>query len=233
MEPFLADAGETLVIYFGMDAAHQSPYGNLYKDYIVIIIMTKNCEYWSLRKWLSQQHMAPQGLVYFTSFNKLVEMMNSENFDPDSYKSKSKQNNRKKKNKEDKGKEVVWAIIEPTELIPDAPLNDPSPTEQDSDSEASSEEDNSSEEDDEEADMRRVFALIKSWHYEDNDLFDPEAEEERQYADYDKAINAIKIIGCAATEPLYENDDYAHEDHTDSKFDDYHAMWPGGGPMPH
>ena len=45
MEPFLADAGETLVTYLGMDAAHQSPYDTLYKDYIVTIIMTKNCGY--------------------------------------------------------------------------------------------------------------------------------------------------------------------------------------------
>ena len=52
--------------------------------------------------------------------------MNSGNFDPDSYKSKSKQNNRKKKNKEDKEEETVGAIVELTELIPDTPPNDPS-----------------------------------------------------------------------------------------------------------
>ena len=85
----------------------------------------------------------------------------------------------------------------------------------------------------EEADMRCMFALVNSGHYEDNDLFDPEAEEERQYADYDEAINDTEIVDCVATEPLYEDDDYAHEDHTDSKFDDCRAMWPGGGPMPH
>ena len=86
MEPFLTNAGETLVTYLGMDAAHRSPYDILYKDYIVTIIMTKNCGYESLRKWLSQQHMAPQGLAYPTLSNELVEIMNSGNFDPDSYK---------------------------------------------------------------------------------------------------------------------------------------------------
>ena len=36
-----------------------------------------------------------------------------------------------------------------------------------------------------------------------------------------------------ASEPSYEDDDYAHEDHTDPKFDDCRAMWADGGPMPH
>ena len=193
--------------------------------------MTKNCGYESLRKWLSQQHMAPQGLAYPTSSNELVEMMDSGNFEPDPYKSKSKRNdckNNKNKNKDDKEEETVGAIVEPTESIPDAPPTDPNPTEQDSDSDASSEGDDSSEEDDEEADIRRVFALVNSGHYEDNNLFDPEAEEERQYADYDEAINDNEIVGCMAVEPSYEDDDYTHEDRTDPKFDDCRAMWPGG-----
>ena len=90
--------------------------------------MTKNYGYGSLKKWLSQQHMAPQGLAYPTSSNELMEMMNSGNFDPDSYKSNSKRGNRKKnKNKDDKEEETVRAIVEPTDLIPDAPPTDPSP----------------------------------------------------------------------------------------------------------
>ena len=36
-----------------------------------------------------------------------------------------------------------------------------------------------------------------------------------------------------AAEPSYEDDDYAHEDHTDPNFDDCCTMWPDGGPMPH
>ena len=140
MEPFLTDAGETLTTYLAMDVAHRSPVDALYNDFIVTIIMTKNCEYAFLKKWLSQQHMIPQGLAYPTSSNELVEMMNSENFKPDSYKSKSKRSNRKKnKNKDDKEEETVGAIVEPTESIPDAPPTDPSPNEQNSDSEASSE----------------------------------------------------------------------------------------------
>ena len=68
-------------------------------------------------------------------------------------------------------------------------------------------------------------------------LFDPETEEERQYPNYDEAINDTEIVGCVASEPSYEDDDYAHVDHTDPKFDDCRDMWPNsssdGGPMPH
>ena len=55
------DNGETLVTYLGMDAATQSPYDPLYKDMVVTIIMTKNCEYDSIKKWLAQQYMGPNG----------------------------------------------------------------------------------------------------------------------------------------------------------------------------
>ena len=179
MEPILTDAGETLVTYLTMDVANQSPYDILYKDYIVTIIIAKNYGYKSLRKWLSQQHMAPQGLAYPTSSNELVEMMNSGNYEPDPYKSKSKQNNRKNnknKNKDDKEEEIVGAIVEPTKSIPDTPPTDPNLTEQESDSDTSSKGDDSSEEDNEEADIRRVFALVNSELYGDDDLFDPESQ---------------------------------------------------------
>ena len=122
MEPFLTDAGETLTTYLAMDVVYRSPFDTLYKDFIVTIIMTKNCGYASLKKWLSQQHMAPQGLAYPTSSNELVEMMNSNNFEPDTFKSKSKRNNRRKnKNKDDKEEETVGAIIEPAVPVPEAP----------------------------------------------------------------------------------------------------------------
>ena len=128
MEPFLTDAGETLTTYLAMDVVYRSPFDTLYKDFIVTIIMTKNCGYASLKKWLSQQHMAPQRLAYPTSSNELVEIINSGNFEPDSYKSKSKQSNRKKnKNKDDKEDETIGAIVEPTESIPEAPPTNPSP----------------------------------------------------------------------------------------------------------
>ena len=78
-----------------------------------------------------------------------------------------------------------------------------------------------------------MFALVDSGHYENDDLFDPEAEEKRQYADYDDAINDTEIVSCVAAEPLYEDTNYAHEDHTDPMFDDCRVMWPDGGPMPH
>ena len=126
-------------------------------------------------------------------------MMNSGNFELDSYKSKSKQSNRKKiKNKDDKEDETVGAIVEPTESIPNAPSTNPSPIEQDSDSYVSSEGDDSSEEDDEEVDIRRAFTLVNSGHYEDDNLFDSETKEEKQYADYDEAINNTEIVGCVA-----------------------------------
>ena len=163
-------------------------------------------------------------------------MMNTANFESDLYKSKSKRNNRKNnknKNKDDKEDETVGAIVEPTESIPDAPSTDPNLTEQDSDSDTSSEGDDSSEEDDEEADIRRVFVLVNSGHYEVDDLFDPEAEKEKQYADYDEAINDTEIVGCVSIEPTYEDDDYIHEDHNDSTFDGCRAIWPRGGPMAH
>ena len=235
-EPFQTDAGETLVTYLRIDVAHRSPYDTLYKDYTVTIVMTKNCGYGSLKKWLSQQHMAPQGLAYPTSSNNLVEMMNSENFDPDSYKSKSKRNNRKNnknKNQDDKEEEKAGAIVESTELIPDTPPANPTPTEQDSDSKTSSERDDSSEEDDEEVDIRRVFALVNSGHYEDDGIFDPESKKKKHHADYDEAINDTEIFGCVAAELLYEDDDYAHEDHTNPNFDECRSMWVRGGPMAH
>ena len=77
MEPILTHAGETLVTYLGMDAAMQRPYDTLYKDIIVTIIMTKNCGYSSIRKWLAQQYTGPNGQVYPTSSNDLLKMMNS------------------------------------------------------------------------------------------------------------------------------------------------------------
>ena len=36
-----------------------------------------------------------------------------------------------------------------------------------------------------------------------------------------------------AVEPTYEDDDYIHEDHTDSKSDDCRAIWFCGGPIAH
>ena len=59
-------------------------------------------------------------------------MMNSGNFDPDLYKSKSKPNNcknNKNKNKDDKEEEKNRAIVEPTESIPNASPTNSSPTE--------------------------------------------------------------------------------------------------------
>ena len=86
MEPILATplpVVTTLQAFVIMNAAAQSPYDSLYKDLIVTIIMTKNCGYSSLRTWLAQNHMGPNGQAYPTSSNDLVEMMNSGLFEPD------------------------------------------------------------------------------------------------------------------------------------------------------
>ena len=98
----------------------------------------------------------------------------------------------------------------------------------------SSKGDNSSEEDDIEADMRRVFVLIDSGIDKDDAKFDPKAEEERYYDDYNEALNDIKTVGCVVVEPMYEDDDYKHIDHTDPFFDGCHNMWcpPHHGGMP-
>ena len=115
MEPILANDGETLLKYIVMDVAERSPYDTLYKDLVVTIIMTKNCGYDSLQKWLAQHHMGPNGQAYPTSSNDLVEMMNSGNFGPDPFHSKSKRNNQNKnknKKKDEKEEGTVRAIIE-------------------------------------------------------------------------------------------------------------------------
>ena len=64
MVPILAAPASSVAIlqaYIAMNVAAQSPYDTLYKDLIVTIIMTKNCGYDSLRKWLAQHHMDPTG----------------------------------------------------------------------------------------------------------------------------------------------------------------------------
>ena len=68
--------------------------------------MTKNCGYDSIRKWLAQQYTGPNGQAYLTLSNDVVEMMNNGNFEPDSFKSRSKRLNwNKNKNKKNKGKD--------------------------------------------------------------------------------------------------------------------------------
>ena len=71
-----------------MDAATKRPNETLYKDIVVNIIMTKNCGYAGVRKWLAQQYTGPNGQAHPTSYNYLVQMMTSGNFEHDSFKSK-------------------------------------------------------------------------------------------------------------------------------------------------
>ena len=212
MEPILTNDGETLLTYLGMDAATQSPYDSLYKDIVVTIIMTKNCGYDSIRKWLAQQYMGPNCQAYPTSFNYLVEMMNSGNFEPDSFKSRSKRQNwNKNKNKQNTEKEekTVGAVIEPAPTTPTAEVPDPTEDVPDSDnvesikddSEVSSQKYDSSDDNDIDTDMERVFAMINSGFNEDTNLFDPKAEEEKYYVDCNEVLNDNEIVGCITTEP--------------------------------
>ena len=72
-----------------------------------MIIMTKNYGYSSVRKWLAQQYTGPNGQVYPTSSDDLVEMMNSGNFEADPFKQTSKRSNQhqnKNKGTQNEGK---------------------------------------------------------------------------------------------------------------------------------
>ena len=149
---------------------------------VVTIIMTKNCGYDSIKKWLAQQYIGPNGQAYPTLSNDLVEMMNSRNFEPNSFKSRSKRSNRNKnKNKQNKGKkeEIVRAVIEPAPTIPkeeepnlteDVPDNDNTESTKD-DSEVLSQEDNSSDNDNIYTDLKRVFTMINSEFNEETNMF--------------------------------------------------------------
>ena len=102
----------------------------------------------------------------------------------------------------------------------------------DDDSVADAEDEDSIDGDDDQENILRVFAMIHS-NNEDENRFDPEAEEERQYADYQDALNDTEIVGCVTAVVTYEDDDYNHVPHTDSRFDACAAGWPGPiTPMP-
>ena len=64
-----------------------------------------------------------------------------------------------------------------------------------------------------------MFVLINTGFDEGANKFDPEAEEEKYYADCDETFNDSEIVGCVAREPTYE--------------EDVKKGWPDGGPMPH
>ena len=80
--------------------------------------------------------------------------------------------------------------------------------------------------------MERVYAMITSGFNEETDMFDPEAEEEKYYADCNAALIDNEIVGCVTVKPTYEDDDYEWVDFNDPRFDDIKAGRPDGGPMP-
>ena len=99
MESILAAAQPaiTLQAYVGMNEAAQRPYDILYKALIVTIIMTKGCNFDSLRKWLAQNQMIPGTQAYIIVSNKLVDMINNGYFPQDANKQKHPKRNKNKK----------------------------------------------------------------------------------------------------------------------------------------
>ena len=199
MEPFLTANGKTLEIYFGMTPVEQAPSEALYEDMIVTIIMLKNCGYDSIRKWLSKQHMGPNAQAYPTVSVELVDMMNSGNFEADQIKPAGKKNKTKNKNKnknkdKDKEEEVVGAIVEPNEPIPDMSSDDSNPSDSDNPSLSDNDDDSvsddsvesvtdnqddySTDDDNKQENICRVFAMICADN-ETEGRYNPEAEEER------------------------------------------------------
>ena len=64
--------------------------------------------------------------------------------------------------------------------------------------------------------------------------YDPQAEEEKMYADYEEALNDTGIVECVTVEPTYEEDDYDHIPYTHPRFERVRTGWPGpNNPMPH
>ena len=122
MEPILAapqPGVTTLLAYVRMTEVLRRPYDILYKDLIVTIIMTKGCNYSSLRKWLAQNHLIPGSQAYTMVSNELVDMVNSNSFQPDA--SKQKPNKNKNKKNDD---ETMGAIIMNDQPSSEGAVND-------------------------------------------------------------------------------------------------------------
>ena len=79
MEPILAAAQPvvTLQAYVGMNEAARRLYDLLYTNLIVTIIMTKGCNYGSLKKWLAQNQLIAGAQAYTSISNELVDMINT------------------------------------------------------------------------------------------------------------------------------------------------------------
>ena len=73
----------TLADYVVLNAEDRRQYDILYEDTVVSIILTKTCDYDTLRNWLAQNHLVPGNQVYTTVSNELVDMINTGNFPRD------------------------------------------------------------------------------------------------------------------------------------------------------
>ena len=62
--------------------------------------------------------------------------------------------------------------------------------------------------------------MITSGFNEETDMFDPEAEEEKYYADCNAALIDNEIVGCVTVKPTYEDSVYDWMDFNDSRIDD-------------
>ena len=111
MRPILAAAqpSVTLAGYVGMNQVDCWPYDLLYEDAIVSIILTRSCDFDSLRNWLAQNHIIPGNQAYTTVSNELVDMINTGNFPRN-----PPYNPKKDKNKKE---ETVGAIIQDTKNL--------------------------------------------------------------------------------------------------------------------
>ena len=57
-------------------------------------------------------------------------------------------------------------------------------------------------------------------------MFDPEAEQEKYYADCNVALVDNEIVGYVTVQPTYQDEDYDWVDFNYSRFDDIKAKWP-------
>ena len=106
MRPILEAAQPPITIaqYAALDEDGWQPYNVLYEDAIVSMILTRTCDYDSLRTWLAQNHLIPGSQAYTMVSNEVVDMINTRIFPP---------NLPYKKNKNKNGKEeTVSAIIQ-------------------------------------------------------------------------------------------------------------------------
>ena len=109
MRPILAADRPPIALasYVEMNEVDCRPYDLLFEDTIVSIILTRSCNFDSLRTWLAQNHLIPGSQAYTTVSNEVVDMINTGNF-PRNPPYNPKKNKSKKE-------EIIGAIIQDTD----------------------------------------------------------------------------------------------------------------------